>query len=451
MSEVGASRYSVETVYNAVLLGTYAAAGIVTALLLISLSLGYGNTLGSLAVCFIAALYVVAIRTLARRGHRQAVSYLLIMFYLLIAVGVALSWGINSPVGLLIFGVAIVLAGILLTARHAPLAALVAGLILVGIQTAVVFGWHAPDMSWTGKQSSYVDVIASCVVFGVLALVSWLYNREMERSLQVARHAERALFKQRTVLKQTVKKRTTQLRRVQLQEMQQMYSFAELGQSGVTLLHDLANYLTALTLEIEDLQSEKNTKALARTREITGYLEEVVDITRARLLGETQEQTFDIVRKTSEVINFLGYKAAKAKVAIDWQPPVGSWTYFGDPTCYSQVITIIMSNAIDAYGSQTDRRFRAKAARLSIFMQRDKRHITIKISDWGKSISKSQRKHLFKPFQTTKKTGLGIGLFIARQTVEISFGGTITLNPGSKHTEFIVKLPLERSETMRRH
>jgi signal transduction histidine kinase len=231
--------------------------------------------------------------------------------------------------------------------------------------------------------------------------------------------------------------------------MQQMYRFAELGQLGVTLLHDLANHLTALTLEIEGLQSKRNSNsnAIARAREITGYLEEIVDTTRARLQGATQKQTFNIIRKTTEVVNFLGYKAAKARVTIDWQPPARSWKYTGDPTCFSQVIAIIISNAIDAYGNTTpEQRSRGIINRVEVSMRRDATHIIIAISDWGKGIPKAQRKDLFKPFNSSKKTGLGIGLFIARQTVVVNFGGTISLNPTSHNTEFIIRLPLQNEK-----
>ncbi|MEK7152647.1 MAG: HAMP domain-containing sensor histidine kinase [Patescibacteria group bacterium] len=443
MPEPRFSARSSEVVCRIVLLGTYAVVAAISALLLISLSLDHEQALGSLAVCGIAALYVLVIRALARQNRHQAVAYLLVAFYMMLAAGIVWSWGINTPMGLLIFCVVIVLAGILLTARHAPFAAAVAGSILVGVQTAAVFGWHIPDMSWTGKKSSYGDAIAACVIFGMLALVSWLYNREMERSLSRAKQAEIALQQQKATLRQKVEKRTAQLRRAQLEEMQQMYRFAELGQLGVTLLHDLANHLTALTLEIEGMQSKQNSKAIARAREITGYLEEVVDNTRTRLQGATQKQTFNIIRKTSEVVNFLGYKAAKAKVVIDWHPPARSWKYTGDPTCFSQVIAILMSNAIDAYGNSASSHGLPRTInRLGVSMQRDKTHIIITISDWGKGISKSRRRHLFKPFHTTKKTGLGIGLFIARQTVVVNFSGTITLNPKSDHTEFIIKLPV---------
>jgi signal transduction histidine kinase len=433
-----------EIVYRTILVGTYGVVATISVLVLIELALGSKKVLGSLMVCGMAVLYVAAIRMLANRGRHKTVAYLLVTFYVLLAAGIVLSWGINTPMGLLLFCVVIVLAGILLSARHALFAAGVASLTLLGVQTALVAGWHTPDMSWTGQESTYNDALGSCVIFGMLALVSWLYNREMERSLLAAKRAEAALSQQKNVLRQKVKQRTAQLRQAQLEEMQEMYRFAELGQLGVTLLHDLANHLTALTLEIEGLQSQQNSRDIARAREITGYLEEIVNSTRARLHGRTQKQTFDIVRSTNEVINFLSYKAAKAKVTIDWHPPAHSWKYTGDPTSFSQVIAIIVSNAIDAY-SDTARDWHPPAGtkHLNVSMRRDKTHIVITISDWGKGIPKSQRKQLFKPFHTTKQAGLGIGLFIARQTVVINFGGTIVLNPRSTHTEFIIKLPIQ--------
>lgn len=446
MTELGFNVRGNKTVYRIVLFGTYVMATSISILSLVSFYLGHKLAAGTLAACVAAAAYIVIIRICAQKSLHQTVACLLVAFYMLLATGIVWTWGVNTPIGLLIFGVVIVLAGILLSGRYAPLAAGMAGLVLLGIQTSVVFDWHTPDMSWTGKQSSYGDALSSCVIFGVLALVSWLYNREMERSLLMAKQAEIALSQQKDVLRQKVKKRTAQLRQAQLEEMQEMYRFAELGQLGVTLLHDLANHLTALTLEIEGLQRQKNSLDIARAREITGYLEEIVHSTRARLYGRTQKQTFDIVRSTNEVINFLGYKASKAKVTIDWNPPAHSWKYAGDPISFSQVIAIIVSNAIDAYSNIAQGPHPSTTRHLHVSMRRDQTHIIITISDWGKGIPKSQRKQLFKPFHTTKKTGLGIGLFIARQTVVINFKGTITLNPKSDHTEFIIKLPIQNGK-----
>ncbi|HSX01983.1 MAG TPA: HAMP domain-containing sensor histidine kinase [Candidatus Saccharimonadia bacterium] len=442
MSEqLGYTLRNLKVVCDVIFIGTYAVIAAIVILLLVSWSNSDASAPGSLGVCGIAFLSIAAVQLLARRGYRQVAAYLLVLFYLLLAAGIAWSWGINLAMGTLIFGLVIVLAGILLTARHALYAAVAAGSILAIIQSAISLGWHRPDTSWTSVQSSFGDVLGYCVVFGMLALVSWLYNREMERSLAQAKQAELALRLQKATLKSQVKERTAELRRVQLEEMRQMYRFAELGQLGVTLLHDLANHLTALTLEIEGLHSEQHSQAITRAGQIIGYLEKIVDSTRERLRGDTKKQSFDIIRKTNEVVTFLHYKAAKRGVTIEWQPPAQSWSYVGDPTCFCQVVATIISNAIDAYGPASAAL--SQPRRVVVVMQRDEAFITIRVSDWGKGISKSERKNLFKPFHSTKKSGLGLGLYIAQQTVETQFLGSVTLNPQSDHTEFIIKLALK--------
>ena len=428
-----------KTISNVVLFGTYLTTIAITGLLLIRLNIGRSpSTLGPLAVCGLALAYIVATHVLLRRGYHHAVAYLLLLFYTLLAAGIVWTWGVNTPMGTLILGLVIVLAGILLTAHWALYAALMSTAILMGTQTAVTFKWHMQTMPTAGG-SSFGEALAYCTAFAMLALVSWLYNREMERSLAQAKQAEIALLQQKATLKMQVKERTAELRKVQLEEMQYMYHFAELGQLGVTLLHDMANHLSALTLEMEGLQSGPHPKATARAELIIGYLENLVNSTRERLQGSTQQQTFDIGRKISETIAFLHDKAAKANVVIQWHPPARSWKYKGDAASLCQVIAIITNNAIDAY---KDSDGATSARRVIVTIHRNRNSIVIHINDWGKGITKSARRHLFKPLHSAKKSGLGLGLYIAKQTIEMQFQGTIIIDPQLEHTRFTINLPL---------
>lgn len=428
-----------------ILYGTSFLVAAIAVLLVVSLIFnGNLHALSSLAVCGAAFFYMLGIYMLLRRKYHTVAAYLIILFYLLLASYIVFSWGINTPLGTLIFGLVIVLAGILLAAKHAFFAAIASGTILIGIQTAIIFHWYMPDASWTTSESSYGDVLAYCTVFGMLALVSWLYNREMQQSLAQARQAEAALRIQKATLETRVKKRTAQLRRTQLEEMQQMYRFAELGQLGVTLLHDLANYLTALSIEIEDIDSKQHSKTIVRARKIMQYLADIVYNTRERLHGTTHKQTFNIVQKTSETIAFLHDKAAEAHMEIDWHPPKHGWRYKGDAASFCQVIAIITSNAIDAYSaSKSGKVFHYRDRKVVVLMERNDTDITIRISDWGMGIAKKERGNLFKPFHSTKKKGMGLGLYIAKQTVEMEFSGNLIINPRIPHTEFIIKLPLK--------
>lgn len=391
---------------------------------------------GTMLLCGIAGVYVTIAYMLLRRYYYTITAYLLVIFYLVLTSSIVWSWGINAPIGPLGFGLVIVLAGILLSARHALFAGVASALTLLIIQTVAAIGWYQPDTSWTGNQSTFGDVLGYCTVFGMLALVSWLYNREMERALAHARRAETALRQQKATLRRQVKERTKDLRRVQLDEMRQMYHFAELGQAGVTLLHDLANHVTALTLEIEHID-KRHPEEMARAQTITRYLGDLINNTRQRLHGGTQKRTFDIVRKISETVDFLHYKAVERDVTIKWQPPIGSWKYAGDPDSFGQVIAILISNAIDAYNNIPH----SDEHHVVLTLQPSNTHISIRVEDWGKGITRSRRKLLFKPHHSTKKSGLGLGLYIAKQIVEMQFLGTMALSPKTDHTEFVIRLP----------
>ena len=431
------------SVSNVVVAGTGFAIAAITGLLLHSYYvLGNNRAVGSIAICTLAGMYIVIAHTLARWHFYKTSASLLITFYLLIASCIAWSWGINTPLGPLIFGLVIVLAGILLTAKHALWAAATACSILLAIQATITLGWHHPDISWTNNQSDFGDVLGYCTIFGMLALASWLYNREMERSLHQARRAEIALTQQKLTLKRQVEERTKDLRRVQLEEMRQMYRFVSLGQLGVTLMHDLANHLTALTLEIEDIKARKHTKEIAQALQITEYLSDIVDNTRQRLHGQPQTQAFNIIQELSNTIDFLYHKATEKRVDLSWQPPAESWKYNGDPTSFCQVIAILVNNALDSYSSP----LKPVHRRVAVTTYQTDKYIIIRINDWGKKVPKNERRNLFKPQGATQKSDLGLGLYIARQTIVTLFFGTLTLNPRNPHTEFIIKLPRYNAE-----
>jgi signal transduction histidine kinase len=64
------------------------------------------------------------------------------------------------------------------------------------------------------------------------------------------------------------------------------------------------------------------------------------------------------------------------------------------------------------------------------------------VSDRGAGITDKNRAKVFRPFYTTKKQGIGIGLFIVKQVVENDFGGTITILDNARQgTVMTVTLP----------
>src|SRR5688572_16224241 len=84
---VGSPRNS-GIICSTVILGTYLVVLAISMLLVFSLSVEVSvQAIASLLVCGVALSYIVAAHLLLRRGRHLIVSYMLISFYMLLAVG----------------------------------------------------------------------------------------------------------------------------------------------------------------------------------------------------------------------------------------------------------------------------------------------------------------------------------------------------------------------------
>jgi putative PEP-CTERM system histidine kinase len=81
-------------------------------------------------------------------------------------------------------------------------------------------------------------------------------------------------------------------------------------------------------------------------------------------------------------------------------------------------------------------------ARVSITTTRQNGHVVLSVSDNGCGMSPDFLKHsLFRPFQTTKKRGLGIGMFQSKMIVEAHHGRIEVESEQGRGTTFHVRLP----------
>ena len=112
----------------------------------------------------------------------------------------------------------------------------------------------------------------------------------------------------------------------------------------------------------------------------------------------------------------------------------------GDPDRLQQIIWNLLTNAI---------KFTPKGGHVQVQLERIASHVEITVSDTGQGIDPNLLPHVFERFRqfdsssTRRHGGLGLGLSIVRQLVELH-GGTVTAeSPGAgKGTTFKVILPL---------
>jgi nitrogen-specific signal transduction histidine kinase len=68
--------------------------------------------------------------------------------------------------------------------------------------------------------------------------------------------------------------------------------------------------------------------------------------------------------------------------------------------------------------------------------------VAVAVEDTGPGVEPGRESELFRPFFTTKKGGVGLGLALAQKIV-VSHNGTIEIESGAKGARFTVVLPWE--------
>jgi len=388
----------------------------------------------------VALFFYLALAFYFQRKRRlRIVASMLIALYGGLAVFILAARGINTASGLLMLCFVIAIAGVTLGARTIIPAALGAITLLIGLQAATATNLLEPDTSSLALPSGFGDISGYAILLGAFALITWLSGKKMEESLFKAQRAEKALEKEKSLLAVRLEERTRALKESQIEETRQLYRFAELGQLSTLLLHELANNLTVLTLDIEDLeQRHKRSKTITRAKESIGYLETMVDNVRHQIQSGDNPSVFDLHALIQETVSGLKPKADAADVQVMFEPLPHEVTSHGDPTRLAQVLTVLITNAIDAYAGM-----HTKERNVIIATRSTAKSNIVSVSDQGIGISAKERKQLFEPFKTTKANGMGIGLFVAHKMIESHFHGSLTLAKTTKQTTFLITLPTE--------
>ena len=112
----------------------------------------------------------------------------------------------------------------------------------------------------------------------------------------------------------------------------------------------------------------------------------------------------------------------------------GHW----DPARIEQVASNLVANAL-THG--------AAASPVELTLAGEDEHVQLAVTNCGTAIAPDLIDHLFEPFRQgpaerakPRPSGLGLGLFIARQIVR-SHGGTIAVRSDDEATTFTVRLP----------
>lgn len=377
----------------------------------------------------IALLYLLIAEALVYLKKPVVANWMLITLYEIVTLLALLAWGLHSPLGLLAACFTIVIPGILFGAGY------ILPVTFVTI-SALVLAYHM-EVQLSISITPW-DLLTYITALCIFALVTWLSRWNIERALERARTAEARLRSQKSAVTEALTKESARLRAAQLQELQQLYKFAVVGQLSTATLHELSNHLSVLNMDIDDLrQSLKNSRAIRNAKESIQRINEMVRNVRQQLNSYDDTKSFTATMPIRNVVRDMRHKASArgARLIHTHHPSASNRRLAGDPLALTQIISILINNAIDACSSR-------ESGAITILTRASESHFIIVVSDNGPGIPAEVRPHIFSPVTSSKQGGLGVGLYIAKHLTETHFGGTVALEVSPRGAQFRIAIPL---------
>jgi len=262
----------------------------------------------------------------------------------------------------------------------------------------------------------------------LLNLADMLEHRVAERTAELAEANQR--------LVDEIAKRERSDARLQILQSE-FFHAARLnagGQMAAALAHELNQPLTAAVNSINaarrliaDDRHQANGKideAMSEAVEQALRAGQIIRRLRDSLTrGEAEKGLENVVPMIEDAAELALAGTRKLGVKLHYRFDPHASRVLVDRTQIQQVLINLMRNAVEAMAVSDRREIEVKTRLL------DDETIEIAVADSGPGLSPEVAAHLFEPFISTKRNGMGLGLSICRSIVE-AHGGRLRANPG---------------------
>jgi signal transduction histidine kinase len=198
------------------------------------------------------------------------------------------------------------------------------------------------------------------------------------------------------------------------------------------LRHDLKSPLQSINnaAQMMELDPSTSTEMLTIIRNNVKYITEVLDDLR------TMTTTRSLTRKPLDVDVLIRRLLNRRIMPNDVEVCLGLQSgvqVLVDSTKLTRVIDNLINNAVEAM---------PRGGRLTLETRVEGDDYVITVCDDGEGISEEDMSMIFRPFFSTKETGMGLGLTYSKEVVE-AHGGSIAVSSGrGVGTVVTVRLPL---------
>jgi signal transduction histidine kinase len=243
----------------------------------------------------------------------------------------------------------------------------------------------------------------------------------------------------------SIEQANAELDRAHRAELAQSDKLAGLGQLISTIAHEIKNPLAGIigalkVVEADAPAADPNKailgKILAQMERLSKTVVAALDLARPLKPAVTQVDLVDLLERT---LFFVERQASEQQVELRkrYEPRLARVRI--DPDLMRQVFLNIFLNGIQAMprGGALDVEVRTAG------------HGSVEaiISDQGVGIPPEHLERVFSPFFSTKPRGTGLGLYVARQIVEMQQGHIRVTSRQGQGTSFTVRLPAEEASS----
>jgi PAS domain S-box-containing protein len=248
----------------------------------------------------------------------------------------------------------------------------------------------------------------------------------------------------------TDEKRAEEERQYHHQEMAHVIRLSTAGEMASGMAHELNQPLTALLSYcgtavslVNSMSSppqqlgeilERATEQAHRAGEIIRHLREFVS------KGDNNQEFLDIDQVIRDVITFIKHEVQESDVKITFHPVSQTYKIKANKIQIEQVLVNMVRNSLEAirHAKITEGQIVLQSRSLS------NEFVKVTVADNGPGINPAMVDTLFHPFQTTKKTGMGIGLSLSRTIIE-TLGGKLWVDKDYENGAlFAFELPISK-------
>lgn len=231
-------------------------------------------------------------------------------------------------------------------------------------------------------------------------------------------------------LKKSFSQKIVELEAAHLEKVSQLYRLAEFGRLAAGLFHDMVNPLTGLSLHLNAIRDSIHPHVsevkenLRRALKASESLEHLIATVTKQLKPDAPNSRFSPAENIKEVLLLFSHRLKLLEVTVVCYTP-NTISLHGDYLKFQQILTNLLSNALDSY--ETVIAVRPRKIIIKLWEASEIIYLTVK--DNGSGIEEITLPHIFDPFFSTKPStkGMGLGLAMVQYIITHSFQGTITV------------------------